>query len=335
MIIVRSLFAVQPVMIHDKHCFELYGYDVMIDDALKPWLIEVNASPSLAATRMKLRPLTPAPPSSRSPSLTAREDYVLKCEMLSDVLDVVDCEAKLDDGCESVGGFDLVYDNGFVEIDMNECAYSATPRLGDPAQARRGRRRRARGAGAGSPTKAAAAAAAGGAATRAARGRRRARRGRRRGRGQADLRDQGVQPFQQARAAQGDRPRLRRRHRRRLGAARRQARAQAVRRRRRRRQRADAPADRPQAPEGAATRPSRPRIAAKRGKRRARANEPCPYRTPPATPPPARPPRALPTSTPRGGAQRPKRPATRGTPRRRRSTRALALSREAARSSRA
>jgi len=49
-IIYHSLKAVQPVMINDKHCFECYGYDVMIDENLKPWLIEVNASPSLAAT---------------------------------------------------------------------------------------------------------------------------------------------------------------------------------------------------------------------------------------------------------------------------------------------
>ena len=38
-ICVQSLKSVQSVMISDRHCFELYGYDVIIDDALKPWSV--------------------------------------------------------------------------------------------------------------------------------------------------------------------------------------------------------------------------------------------------------------------------------------------------------
>ncbi|XP_035875606.1 probable tubulin polyglutamylase TTLL1 isoform X2 [Phyllostomus discolor] len=44
-IIVQSLKAVAPVMNNDKHCFECYGYDIIVDDRLKPWLIEHGQRP--------------------------------------------------------------------------------------------------------------------------------------------------------------------------------------------------------------------------------------------------------------------------------------------------
>jgi tubulin polyglutamylase TTLL5 len=40
--------AIKKTCIHRTNCFELFGYDVLIDSDLKPWLLEVNLSPSLA-----------------------------------------------------------------------------------------------------------------------------------------------------------------------------------------------------------------------------------------------------------------------------------------------
>eukprot|EP01105_Mastigella_eilhardi_P017585 TRINITY_DN4042_c0_g1_i2.p1 TRINITY_DN4042_c0_g1~~TRINITY_DN4042_c0_g1_i2.p1 ORF type:complete len:353 (+),score=104.14 TRINITY_DN4042_c0_g1_i2:106-1059(+) len=90
-VIVHCLLSVQRVMFQDRHCFELYGYDILIDSDLKPWVLEVNASPSMTAENP--------------------EDYKLKTTLLQDVLYIVDVENKRPHTAmpeEHVGGFDLV-----------------------------------------------------------------------------------------------------------------------------------------------------------------------------------------------------------------------------------
>jgi len=105
LICIRSLLSVQKVIINDKNSFELYGYDILIDASLKPWLIEVNASPSLTANTPK--------------------DYQLKLALLHDTMNVVDMERRLTGNEEQIGGFDLIYRGGFVKFNSN-CTFTAT-----------------------------------------------------------------------------------------------------------------------------------------------------------------------------------------------------------------
>jgi tubulin polyglutamylase TTLL9 len=70
---VKTLEATQKVMATERdNSFELYGFDLLLDSKLEPWLIEVNGSPSMTASTPK--------------------DHEFKLNLLDDTLSVVDME---------------------------------------------------------------------------------------------------------------------------------------------------------------------------------------------------------------------------------------------------
>jgi hypothetical protein len=60
-IIISSLKSVQNKLdpFDRKFCFEIFGYDFMVDEKLNPWLIEVNTNPCLEETSKLLKQFIP------------------------------------------------------------------------------------------------------------------------------------------------------------------------------------------------------------------------------------------------------------------------------------
>ncbi|KAM9468376.1 polyglutamylase complex subunit TTLL1 isoform 1-T1 [Clarias gariepinus] len=135
-IVVQSLKAVAPVMINDKHCFECYGYDIIIDDKLKPWLIEISfwfmgghekSHWSQYAHEPCLSPLIQdcvcicmcVYQVNASPSLTSStaNDRILKYNLINDTLNIIapngeipDCRWNRSPPKEALGNYQVLYD---------------------------------------------------------------------------------------------------------------------------------------------------------------------------------------------------------------------------------
>lgn len=57
----RSVFATKELIdpMKRKHCFELFGYDFIIDEDFNAWMIEVNTNPCLEESSSILKKLLP------------------------------------------------------------------------------------------------------------------------------------------------------------------------------------------------------------------------------------------------------------------------------------
>jgi len=89
--------ALEMFSVNNESCFELFGFDVLIDAALNPWLMEVNFAPSL---------------NTDSPL-----DLKVKSKVLADLFNLVGVKQS---GSASTNKDQICFVNPFTDITTNE-----------------------------------------------------------------------------------------------------------------------------------------------------------------------------------------------------------------------
>ncbi|KAM4040743.1 putative tubulin polyglutamylase TTLL2 [Anomaloglossus baeobatrachus] len=73
-IVTMTILSIAPSIPQYPNCFELFGFDILIDDTLKPWLLEVNYSPAL--------------------SVDCPNDVTVKKSLINDIIDLLNYKSS-------------------------------------------------------------------------------------------------------------------------------------------------------------------------------------------------------------------------------------------------
>uniref|UniRef100_A0A2I3G963 Tubulin tyrosine ligase like 2 n=1 Tax=Nomascus leucogenys TaxID=61853 RepID=A0A2I3G963_NOMLE len=79
--VILTILAIAPSVPFAANCFELFGFDILIDDNLKPWLLEVNYSPAL--------------------TLDCSTDVLVKRKLVHDIIDLIYLNGLRNEGREA------------------------------------------------------------------------------------------------------------------------------------------------------------------------------------------------------------------------------------------